>query len=418
MENPNKPFQQVFTPEKQRDYRQDLTELKANAVSLIDRMMAFDPTFPNEQKMALSLAVKLLNHVEEVCKEHLSRPIPQEKELKFEGLDLVVQKVKDWKRSRAIGGNTTVLGMKNPNSYMIGTTRQEIILIEEGVQLYSGKPPVEEGAILDIVYSAPLNCYFMAHDYRLYQKYIDNRPGHLFIDVEPGMRPGSCFICSQISHRMIFNKRDRNLLVIDAKRKKIETEFEEIKDQKISHFKVFGKKEDRIISVTERANLVLYSLDYAQKRGVIAHHQLELMSSREEEAMTLAVCSKNKYLVVEIAGWQNHSRFSSRMLVFQINEDRLVNTACLDKFSLKIQCKLDLECYGYSGKHLLLVGLWCFRNGMVQMYDFDTEKGELRELEEKRVDHKEKYPSGLIRSSDKFYYTGWDGKLMSLSLGN
>ena len=56
--------------------------------------------------------------------------------------------------------------------------------------------------------------------------------------------------------------------------------------------------------------------------------------------------------------------------------------------------------------------------GIAQVYDFDMKSGILREIMEKRVPHQETNPVKLHYLVDRFFYTGFEGKLMSLKVWN
>ena len=79
---------------------------------------------------------------------------------------------------------------------------------------------------------------------------------------------------------------------------------------------------------------------------------------------------------------------------------------------------MSLRCLGYFGKNILWIGLSDNTIGGLQVCDDDTEKQELKELKDKRVDHQEVEPQELHPLGNKFYYTGRDGRLMSVNLSS
>ena len=113
------------------------------------------------------------------------------------------------------------------------------------------------------------------------------------------------------------------------------------------------------------------------------------MMSKYEEAISLSVCSKDKYILIEIRERPREALYCSRMMVFRITEDNaLVQTNCIDVSSIQEhlhenipECKFALECFGYVGRYIIWVGLshneW---RGVVQIYAYNTETDFFGEL--------------------------------------
>ena len=166
-----------------------------------------------------------------------------------------------------------------------------------------------------------------------------------------------------------------------------------------------------MISVTNDGYAIQYSLDYKQRRGVITHKELELENDYKN-AVSVAVCSKNQYFLVEIGS----SYYTSRMIILKLSiQGTLYQRASIDLYNQWVGEKYALESLGYIGRHSLWVGLSKERDGFIQVYDFDTKTGELKELEEKRRGHGEECPFRLHCLGDEFYYIGYLGKLMKLT---
>ena len=102
-------------------------------------------------------------------------------EKKIQGIEVVVEEVKDSREMTNIQTNWTFLAMKNPKSYLIGTYRQRFDLIDNGRVLFSGKLPEEDNELYDMAYIPVMDCYFLVSFYNLYLKDINNRPASLFL---------------------------------------------------------------------------------------------------------------------------------------------------------------------------------------------------------------------------------------------
>ena len=168
--------------------------------------------------------------------------------------------------------------------------------------------------------------------------------------------------------------------------------------------------------MTEDGYIILYKLDFAKKRGlVISSSRLQLIEDRKEDPKSISVCDKNQYAFIEIG--ENKSPFiSSRMIVFRICGNSLIKKASIDQYSQRIGLKLAVESLGYLGSQILWVGVSRLGNGVAQLYVYDTGTGEFKELEGKRVYHREDGTARFHRLGAHLYYTGWNGKLMRLGL--
>ena len=110
-----------------------------------------------------------------------------------------------------------------------------------------------------------------------------------------------------------------------------------------------------------------------------------------------------------------------RMVMLKIEGDSLVKLASIVRKGVGILRNRVLSCCGYCGTHIVWVGLTSGireknRDGSLQLYDYDILTGELTELKEKRMFHKEYHPKGLHRVGDEYYYTGRKRRLMKLSI--
>ena len=320
------------------------------------------------------------------------------------------------RKKQLIGGVCTHIALKSPESYIIATLGKGLKVIENLNQVYSNMLPLSDAWLSDMVYINCLDCYLIDYNSQLYRKDIDDSPPYLFMNVVCGHRPGASFRYSQKNEKLIINKDKKKISVISPET--IEVDFEVVKDvgNSIQDFRVFGEEENRVISVTGDGHVLVYRLDYTLKTGwVSSTSEVALLESRREEPASIVVGDKNRYVCLEI-GQKEMNSLCSRMIIFKLEEECLAQIVVFDQFNLKIPVKDALECVGYSGKHILWVGLSWNTKGLVQLYDYNTQSGVLTELEEKRVAHKEKNPLKLQRFGNTFYYTGEFGKVMRMVL--
>ena len=249
-------------------------------------------------------------------------------------------------RKGVIGGFGTLVGIKDQKSFLIGTWKQGLRLMENGVELYSGKLPGDR-QLRDILYNPHFNCYFLALNKKLYKKEIDNKPPYVFMDVDCGWRYGAYLRYSKQQQRLIVNKDERNVKM----KKSVGNE--------IMDFRVSGENQEKVVAVTKDGFVLLYSLD-GQRRGMVHSYEIELIDERDEECRSIAVCEKGENVLVETKGW---NWGCSRMLLFQLANDTFTNTTSIDLFDQGIGCKFALDCYGYAGSHVLCVGWIIFFSG-------------------------------------------------------
>ena len=319
---------------------------------------------------------------------------------------------------RLIGGDFTHLALKNPSSYLIITWRKGLKLVEEGSLLYSHSLPVYGALLHDVIYVKPLNCYFIHFNLKLYRKDIDNKPPYIYMDLLCGSRYGACFRYSTTHQRLVINKDYKSISAVDLEAKKVEIEVNKKNGDIITDFRLFGAREDRVVSLTKEGDVLLYFFDFRKKTGsVVSHTRIELIKERTEKGQSLAVSGCTEYILVEI-GCKQSPPISSRMAVLQIENcgTSLAQKVVIDCFELKLETKLALEWLGCLEGRVLWVALSRNQYGSAQVYSYSMKDRKLEELAEKRVNHREFVPFKLQRLAGELYFTGNFGSLKSLSV--
>ena len=364
-----------------------------------------------------------IKNTQETKEEHLQETLVSsetglENERRLEDLNLRVDLVKECAEGSEefVGRRITFIAMKNHNSYLIASDRAGLILLEDGAKLCSDVLPRTYKYLSHTIYYPPEDCYFLTSRTNIYKKDIDGKAPYLFIDAKVGYGHAAFLRNSILSKRLMFCMGGRHICVINPIFKRIEVQMKsDLGNDFISDFRVFGKKEDRVVSVTWKGHIFLYAFGSTAGRGIVGHHQEELIEEDRKEAIqSVAVCEKNEYLFVETG--HRISQHCSRMIILRVNQNTLVKTATIDQFDQQIGFKFALEPLGRFGSHLLWVGLTLFKSGLIQVFDYNTETEEFRELEEKRVNHRAKRPYKLHLLDEKFYYIDWNAKLRSLTV--
>ena len=195
----------------------------------------------------MALLQGLSFQTQNLCRNHLGVEINQEKQTDQIDPQLGVEKNRDCEQWGRIGGRTTVIGLKNSNSFLIGTQRKGLILMEDGAEAFVGNLPVKYGSLLGIIYYLPLKCYLLAHDDRVYKKDLNSRPVYLFINIQCGKRAGGCSRYSNLQQRLDVNRDEENIALSNNKTRKLEIKFKKGVGNSIGDVRVFGKEQKPVV---------------------------------------------------------------------------------------------------------------------------------------------------------------------------
>ena len=134
-------------------------------------------------------------------------------------------------------------------------------MIENGTHLFSNKFLDHGNDLSDLVYVIALNFYLLGTDSMLFRKDIGNKPPYPFMKEKcAGNRAVAGLRYSKLHQRIIINKEWKNISVLNPKTRKIEIEITKSVGNEIREFKLFGKNENRVVSITEDGHILLYSL--------------------------------------------------------------------------------------------------------------------------------------------------------------
>ena len=233
-------------------------------------------------------------------------------------------------KEQVIGGGWTYIALKNRKSYLTGTQKKHLKLVENNETVYQEKLPVEFAFLLDMIYIPAMDCYFLHYHHKLYRKDIDDQPPYMYMNIFCGVRFGACFRYSETHQRLIINKNEKIISAVNLEAKELEIEVKKSVGDSIIDFRIFGEKDERAIAFTKDGYIVLYSFDFRQKTGeVVSHSQIELFGGRAEWPKSISVCSKGEYPLIEIGEWYK-PYLCSRMLVYKIGGKTLTKMVTVD----------------------------------------------------------------------------------------
>ena len=200
-----------------------------------------------------------------------------ETELSLDDLRVNIELVKNYEEKSRIGGQVTSIALKDHNSILIATLFKGLSVFENDIQVYTGPLPGKQRSLFDTTYYPPLNCYFMASFSQLFRKDINDKPAYLFLNIWCGGRFGACLRHSNINERLFVNKDRHNISVVNPQTKKVEILMKKTVGDSIEDFKVFGKNENGVVSITSNGYIVLYNVACDHKNGEVAHQRVELI---------------------------------------------------------------------------------------------------------------------------------------------
>ena len=303
----------------------------------------------------------------------------------------------------------TILTVKNPLSYRLVAAPKVIKVVENGATVYSSSNFLRSKSVRKVIYTEVFNCYlFLSDDYHLYAKAIDQTEPRLFDSKLRTKKLGSCLRFSEMNQRLIVNKELTNIAIVNLMTGKIELELKNKKNHEILDFEIFGEKEERVLCCTRDGLLLLYDIFYSLKNGCLTcRKKLESRGFESNHRASLTICDRNRYVFVHV-GRQGNSQWClfSAIFVFEIDGDQLRHIETIDQFQCRGHHKFSFNSFGYIGGHVLLVGVLKDQKdrGMVLVYDFDTQKSTLTELEDKRILYEWGGPENLSLVGTDFIY--------------
>ena len=161
--------------------------------------------------------------------------------------------------------------LKNDNSYLITYgLGQRIKLIERGVEIYKDQFWQRNREYHKIFYSNSMGCYFLVSKCKIYKKRIDSRPPvvHMVFEKEKRERWTTFrhYYFSEPNNRLMVKRPFGAYCFINLKTKKFEINFGRFCDEKFAARLLVNPYEDRLLLVTKKCKLMLYSLFHSRCR--------------------------------------------------------------------------------------------------------------------------------------------------------
>ena len=333
---------------------------------------------------------------------------------KWKQVTLTIKKLKSHNRW---GGKLieNFLAVKNEDSYMIGNTKKGLKLFEDRVEVFA-RAWTEGLKLFDIIYINHQNCYLLCTNEALYRKDIDDKPPYAILTLNYYDWAQIKVRYSQKSKRLITTRDPKKISVVNLARKQREMEVNKPQGGYIIDFRLFGKNDEKIVSITIDGYVYLHILKYDSRKLCACNHlKLELHEKEREQALSIAVCDKGKYALIELDG-SNDLGVTIRLLVVKIDFNQITNTAIFEPGIQHPSSIRALECCGYLREQIVWLALTESDLSVAQIYQYNTITSALAQRQQLRMMNKESFPQRVQRIGNSFFYTGAKGSLMKLTI--
>ena len=347
---------------------------------------------------------------------------------KSENLHAKVKRLDFSSTSGLIGGSKTFLGFKDQSDFLIGSVDKGIELYQNGEQTHRERLFEKDRnlKLQEIIYSGGDDTitYFLMIDSKIYSKSIQSKEMRVLV---------STGNFSQLKGRSLLFSQRKNVLVAVREESKFPTKLylsaihlkEQVvvipinfKDAHTSFLNDMQLLEDekmiKISAVNEKGQLFLYNYDVEAKSSTILdQYWIRIMYARREQPTLIAVCSKNRYILVAMSA---DSR-ASRLVMMEVGGNRFSFLASLDIYD-GLNEVYSVEFDRYYGDHVVAF-VTLDSSNRVSLYVYDAKNGVLmKKKPQEVVYHGEKSPSRISKLGEKMYYTGELGRLMELTIDN
>ena len=348
-----------------------------------------------------------------------------EKGFKEGDLSLELEDLIDHQEREILGGGRTHLAFKNESTYVMATDRYGLKLIANDSEIYSAELPSPD-CLKGLVYAEHPDCFFFTLDGRVYRIDINNQPPFVFLDSIDGENSLNCINYSKTHKKLILTTEHNQLVLMDLVdgRDRVEFVADIGGENFIQNFKIFGQRENRLITVASTGDLSLHVIGYKRKKVLSSNHlQIELEEENEESVVpgSLAVSDGNDHIIIELQKATEEFFSCSRTIVLKVtnNGSILAQKAVLVVNDQETPVKDSRACCGCFGSQILWIGVGAQEHGYevsIRVFDYNSETESLKEIEEKSFSHEENVPMEIHRLGDNFYYIGFEGKLMRLKV--
>ena len=285
--------------------------------------------------------------------------------------------------------------------------------------------------ISDSIFIPDLNSFLICVNNKIYKKDLDGRPPYLYIQAGKfGNMHGKSFIYSKKSKKLVVIKDFKHFVILNPVKRKIELRLEGISkgsraqiDNNIADFALFGRREQRLVSITDSGVLSFYNFGKASGR-VVDRYRVGGVKDLIAAQKSIAVCSQNRYIFVMLVLVENQFLLQGYEIMSKKSSSSSRNSRALN---LELQhrlyyCCQDFGCLAdatfafcryYRG--FATVILFGRSYGLLMVVGRDPDGG-LKVIEAKKIPNYSKYPLKIEKLGNHFYYTGDEANLVRFQI--
>ena len=147
----------------------------------------------------------------------------------------------------------------------------------------------------------------------------------------------------------------------------------------IIHHKVFGEKKDYLAYLTKNRVIYIYSVNFENETGTFCcKEEITTSAGSNLVGISLAVCPKNRFLVVEDSRELKVNNF----YILEFKERKsLVHKGYVSLGEANLSLAMSLDFFGYFGDHLLVCGI-TKGSARVLVFDYDLRNERVKQIME------------------------------------
>ena len=337
----------------------------------------------------------------------VERSSATQSEFREDRLFLKFDQINSNEESGILHARENYLALKNENTYLIASELDRLKLVLNYREVYSDDLPPHK-PLFSVIYIEHLDCFFLSLLGNLYRKDIDDKPPYIFLELSEPFFALRHLRYSKMNRSLVSFFLQRGITIVDLDIKKVEIIAENDLGGIVVDCKLFGEKENMLVSISEETDLGLHILDF-RRRKILSSNRYKIQET--EKRSSLGVSDQNDYVLVGV------SENNPKLIVFKVEDKRLVKKALLfNRYSLERTRNTGFGCCGYFGSHILWVGFEEWGLARARVYDYDTKMMKLRELKSKSVPIGQSNPTDLYCIGNRFYFTGERGSFMRLTV--
>lgn len=212
------------------------------------------------------------------------------------------------------------------------------------------------------------------------------------------------------------SKKCKSVLIISTENNKKTLHIQNSYGGDIVDHQIFGEEENYLALLTEDGWLVVqkFTPDLSNTSSVVIDRlQIELNSEREEQGLTLAVCSKSKYFAIHLCGVNCRG---SRVVIYEFSSSLFLKRSEVDLGAETLKRYWAMAFYKYFGNRVLLTAISCDeKNPNVVTYCFDEHNGSFKELRDMRKSIAAKWPFKMTVVGNRIYSSDNHAKIINIS---